>query len=68
MISLSDSQKWMLLLGVLIVLFALYLLAPILSPFFAAALLAYLGDPLADKLRSEERRVGKECRSWWAGE
>jgi len=53
MISLSDSQKWMLLLGVLIVLFALYLLAPILSPFFAAALLAYLGDPLADKLEKK---------------
>jgi predicted PurR-regulated permease PerM len=50
MISISDSQKWMLLLGILIVLFALYLLAPILTPFFAAALLAYLGDPLADKL------------------
>ncbi len=23
-------------------------------------------DPVADKLRSEERRVGKECRSRWS--
>ena len=53
MIFLSDSQKWMLLLGLLLLLFALYILAPILTPFFAAALLAYLGDPLADKLEKK---------------
>jgi len=53
MTSLSDSQKWMLLLGTVTVLFGLYLLAPILTPFFAAALLAYLGDPLADKLEKK---------------
>jgi predicted PurR-regulated permease PerM len=29
----------------------LYLLAPILTPFIAAALLAYIGDPLADRLQ-----------------
>ncbi|MEN7341590.1 MAG: AI-2E family transporter [Pseudomonadota bacterium] len=28
----------------------LYVLAPVLTPFIAAALLAYLGDPLADRL------------------
>lgn len=28
-----------------------YLLAPVLTPFIAAALLAYLGDPLADRLQ-----------------
>lgn len=53
MTPLSDSQKWMLLLGAVTVLFGLYLLAPILTPFFAAALLAYLGDPLADKLEKK---------------
>jgi len=53
MTPLSDSQKWMLLLGTVTVLFGLYLLAPILTPFFAAALLAYLGDPLADKLEKK---------------
>ncbi|MEL6214360.1 MAG: AI-2E family transporter [Pseudomonadota bacterium] len=29
----------------------LYLLSPVLTPFIAAALLAYLGDPLADRLQ-----------------
>lgn len=29
----------------------LYLLAPVLTPFVAAALLAYVGDPLADRLQ-----------------
>ena len=29
----------------------LYLLAPILTPFVASALLAYVGDPLADRLQ-----------------
>jgi hypothetical protein len=28
-----------------------YLLAPVLTPFIAAALLAYVGDPLADRLQ-----------------
>ncbi|MEL6870100.1 MAG: AI-2E family transporter [Pseudomonadota bacterium] len=30
----------------------LYLLAPVLTPFIAAALLAYVGDPLADRLQA----------------
>lgn len=30
----------------------IYLLAPVLTPFVAGALLAYLGDPLADRLES----------------
>ncbi|MCB1806143.1 MAG: AI-2E family transporter, partial [Candidatus Competibacteraceae bacterium] len=29
----------------------LYLLAPVLTPFLAAALLAYLGDPVTDRLQ-----------------
>ena len=29
----------------------MYLLAPILTPFIAAALLAYVGDPIADRLQ-----------------
>ncbi len=28
-----------------------YLLAPVLTPFVASALLAYMGDPLADRLQ-----------------
>lgn len=50
---ISDSQKWMIMFGVAITSFALYALAPILTPFFAAALLSYLGDPLADRLEKK---------------
>lgn len=39
------------LIAVTIVGWLLYLLAPILTPFVAAALLAYIGDPLADRLQ-----------------
>lgn len=37
----------------------LYLLSPILTPFFLGALLAYLGDPLADRLEAV-----KVSRTW----
>lgn len=49
---MSDAQKWLLLsLGVLSA-WLLYLLSPILLPFAFSAILAYLGDPLVDKLES----------------
>lgn len=57
MSQISDSQKWMILFTAVITAYALYLLAPILMPFFAAALLAYLGDPLADKLEKKFSRT-----------
>lgn len=38
------------LIAIAIVGWVLYLLAPILTPFIAGALLAYIGDPLADRL------------------
>ncbi|WP_293265833.1 AI-2E family transporter [Neptunomonas sp.] len=44
------SQRVFLLLIVIIAGFLLYLLGPILSPFLVGALLAYLTDPLADRL------------------
>lgn len=48
--SMTDSQRW-LVLGVLVFLgFLISLLKPILTPFLVATLLAYLGDPAADKL------------------
>lgn len=51
---ITDSQKWLMLaLSVLLALLT-YLLAPVLTPFLVSALLAYLGDPLVDKLE----RVG----------
>ncbi len=45
----SQGLNWMIALG--LVGWLLYLLAPVLTPFVAAALLAYIGDPLADRLQ-----------------
>ena len=45
----NQSVNWLIALG--IVGWLLYLLAPVLTPFIAAALLAYIGDPLADRLQ-----------------
>ncbi|WP_455204523.1 AI-2E family transporter [Kaarinaea lacus] len=52
---INDSTKWMLLAGVAASGLLVYFLAPVLSPFLTAALLAYLGDPVVDRL--EERRL-----------
>lgn len=48
---MSDSQKWLVLAGILATGWLLYLLAPALTPFLCSALLAYLGDPLVDRLQ-----------------
>ena len=55
--SLTDSQKWLLLTSVALLAFLLWALAPVLFPFMVAAALAYLGDPLVDKL--EERNLSR---------
>lgn len=55
---MTDSQKWLLLAGVLLAGALLYLLAPILTPFMVAALAAYLGDPLVDTLERLRIRRG----------
>jgi predicted PurR-regulated permease PerM len=47
---MTDSQKWFWLVGLLTLGALLYLLAPVLTPFLLSALLAYLGDPLVDRL------------------
>ncbi|MBS0431710.1 MAG: AI-2E family transporter [Proteobacteria bacterium] len=44
-------QRWQWLFIVLAVGFLLWLLAPVLTPFVIAAMLAYLGDPLANRLQ-----------------
>jgi predicted PurR-regulated permease PerM len=49
-----DSTKWFLLTGLLVTGWLVYLLAPILSPFLFSALLAYLGDPLVDRLEARK--------------
>jgi predicted PurR-regulated permease PerM len=61
---MSDSQKWFALafvagLGVL-----LYCLAPMLMPFVMAAILAYLGDPLVDKLETLRYRSWRLNRTF----
>lgn len=44
----SLRTNW--LIAIALLGWLLYLLAPVLTPFVAAALLAYIGDPLADRL------------------
>jgi predicted PurR-regulated permease PerM len=45
-----DSRRWLWMAGLLLLGWLLYLLSPILSPFLIGVLLAYLGDPLVDRL------------------
>lgn len=45
-----DNGRWFWLVVATLTLSLLYLLSPILTPFVVGALLAYLGDPLADRL------------------
>ena len=47
---MTQSTRWFWLTVIALFSFLLYLLAPILLPFISAALLAYLGDPLVDRL------------------
>ncbi len=46
----DTAQRWQLLAIVLVIGWLVWLLAPVLMPFVLAATLAYLGDPLADRL------------------
>lgn len=48
---MTDSQKWLVLAAIAGSGWLLFLLAPILTPFAVACLLAYLGDPLANRLQ-----------------
>lgn len=51
------QQRWFILSVLLLVSVLLYLLAPILTPFLIGALLAYISDPVADRL--ENRGLGR---------
>lgn len=53
----ADSWRWFGLAVLLVSAGLLYLLSPILMPFVASAALAYLGDPLVDRL--ERLRFGR---------
>lgn len=57
MIFMTDSQKWLVLAAIGLTGWIIYLLAPILTPFAVGALLAYFGDPMADRL--EARGLGR---------
>jgi predicted PurR-regulated permease PerM len=50
----TDSQKWLALALVVAIGWLLYLLSPVLTPFLAAALLAYLFDPLVNRLQARK--------------
>lgn len=47
---MTDSQKWLVLAGLGATGWLIYLLAPVITPFMTAALLAYLCDPLVNRL------------------
>ncbi|MGB0203409.1 MAG: AI-2E family transporter [Neptuniibacter sp.] len=47
---MTESQRWFFLILALVAGGLVYLLSPILSPFLVGALLAYLADPVADRL------------------
>ena len=47
---MTDSQKWFTLTLTLLGFGLVYLLTPVLLPFVISAILAYLGDPLVDRL------------------
>ncbi len=46
----DTSRRWQMLAIAAVIIYVLWLLAPVLMPFAFAAMLAYLGDPLADRL------------------
>lgn len=48
---MNSSLRMNWLIAIALVGWLFYLLAPVLTPFIAAALLAYVGDPLADRLQ-----------------
>lgn len=54
---MSDTNKLFILIATVAFGFLLYLLSPVLMPFFISALLAYLADPIVDKL--EQRKLSR---------
>jgi len=54
---MTDSNKLFLIISLALGGWLFYLLSPVLMPFFVSALLAYLGDPIVDKL--EEKKLSR---------
>lgn len=61
---MTDSQKWLFLTFTVLLGWLLYLLSPILLPFAISAILAYLGDPLVDRLETLRFKSWQLGRSW----
>jgi predicted PurR-regulated permease PerM len=61
LVNQDTSHRWQMLAITAIIGWLIWLLAPVLMPFAVAAMLAYLGDPLADRLE----RLGLK-RMWAA--
>ena len=57
----DTSRRWQLFAIAAVLVYLVWLLAPVLMPFAVAGMLAYLGDPLADRLE----RLGLS-RAWAA--
>ncbi len=57
MLNRTENLPWLALAVLLILAGLLYVLAPVLAPFLAGVLLAYIFDPLADKL--EKKGLGR---------
>lgn len=55
--TVTDSQKWLILIVLVLSVLLVRLLGPMLTPFIFAALFAYLGDPLVDQL--EEKNLSR---------
>lgn len=53
---MSSTQKTIILISVIGIFLLIYLLKPILAPFLAGLLIAYLGDPLVDRLEEKGLR------------
>jgi predicted PurR-regulated permease PerM len=49
-ISQETSRRWQMLAITVVIALVIWLLAPVLMPFAVAAMLAYLGDPMANRL------------------
>ena len=54
---MSNAQRWQWLVIITAIGWLVWLLSPILMPFMLAAVFAYLGDPLVDRL--ERLRIGR---------
>lgn len=51
---MTDSRSWFVLGVIAFAGVLIYLLSPVLTPFLVAALLAYIGDPLVDRLEAKK--------------